>query len=198
MPGPYNPRSSITRKFRFVAQATLNSSMAGSSLLNLIHHAATATTSFPLYQAVRLVKVEMFGAPTSSGVYSEANLRFYGHRSKEQTYEDNGNGTFPAHVSAHPDPDSDSGRWISFLDTATEQQTVLFNVIGATGTTVDVTLEAMFADPLLSSPHTLTCAAATVGALYFNYLDNTALNGATVGNGNLSPIGAVTALLAFG
>lgn len=197
-PGSYVPHGTVAKKFRFLATAAMNSTISGSCLLNILHHCATTTTSYPLYGAVKLLKVEMFGAPVQAGLYSEATLKFLSHRTLPKTFEDTGTVQVPAHVVGRPDPASDVGRWVSFLDTAAEQQQPMFNLIGGAGTTIDITLECQMFDQTLVGTHVLTVAAGAAGFLYYNALDNTATNAATVGNNNILAIGQVSALLAFG
>lgn len=140
----------------------------------------------------------MFGAPVISGSYSEVTLKIFSSRQKEISHADSGTQQCPGHINVTLDPMSDSGRWLSFSDTSAIQQTAMFNLIGAAATVVDITLEFQLSDQTVAVVHPLTVAAATVGTLYWNYLDNTTAGAATAGNTNLIPLGSLSTLAAFG
>jgi len=197
-PNEYNPHSRIRRRFRFVAVGALNSTISGSCLLNLLHHATAAAVSYSAFQAVRLLHVEVWGAPVTGPTYSEITFKWLAHRSEPMVFDDRGTVQCPGHIKQRPPPQSDAARWVSFTDTAAEQQSSFFNVIGAAGTVVDIGLEFQLKDDNSTAPHALTVAAAVAGSLYFNYLDNTAVGGAGAGNTNLIPDGNVLPLAAFG
>lgn len=101
-PNEYNPHSRIRRRFRFVAVGALNSTISGSCLLNLLHHATAAAVSYSAFQAVRLLHVEVWGAPVTGPTYSEITFKWLAHRSEPMVFDDRGTVQCPGHIKQRP------------------------------------------------------------------------------------------------
>lgn len=161
----------ITKRIRFV-----NGTFAGvttftvSDLLNLYVVALTATTSARLWRSVRLIKLEAWGEPPALGTQSTASLSICGIGVGPENYvSDIASGVKPSHVKWMPVLLAQNGLW---QQTGQNENLGLFTVAcPATGCTLDLTLEAIFADAEDAAVAGPVPAAAAPGRVYMTALD---------------------------
>jgi hypothetical protein len=196
-PTAYVAKVPITRKFRFSASNTGGSVITGSCLMNLMHVAATSTTSYSCISAVRIRKIEVWGPPvTGAAGTSEATVIWAGLHSPPKRIGDQGTVQMPAHIVTRPNRFSFANLWT--LTGAVDITSGLFHLDCPQYSIIEITVQYMETDITSNPARLLTVAAATAGNWYHNFLDNTALNAVTVGPLLWTPIGDVTVLAAFG
>jgi hypothetical protein len=139
-------------------------------LLNLYTVATTTTNQFRLLTAIKLKKIEMWGQPaTLGGSNGAVNLEWVGNNAPSTIHSDTAIGVRPSYISCKPPADS-SDRWWS-ISGSSETENICLLTFQA-GTVIDVTASLRFADdeaPVAAEAG--TAAAATIGHVYFNYLD---------------------------
>ncbi len=186
-PPEFVPTISTGHCFRFNAGSAFTSlPITRGMLLNLYSVATTSTNQFRLLTAVKLKRVRMWGQPAALG---SANTRivceWLGSNAPSTIHSDTATGVRPSFIDSKPPKDS-SDTWWS-ISGSNESET-LFKVTGQVGTIIDVHLSLRFADDEAGvAAENGTAAAASVGQVYWNYLDGFASK-------KLTPEGGVTAL----
>ncbi len=170
-----------THRFRFQANAPLVNTVIGSAnLLGLLKMAATTTTAYALFNAVRIKKVSVWAPPASDLVPVTGSLEYsigtgagnIGNRPR--VYSDTSVGsTRVAAVAAAPDKNSAAAMWQLRSSSLTTNGAV-FTLNGPLNTIVDVELDVVIQNGETPAGATGT-TAATVGQIYADYLDNGAL-----------------------
>ncbi len=157
------------------------------NLLQLYSMAVTTSNQYRLFSAIKLNKVRVWGQPAALGsLNSPITVEWLGTDAPSVIHSDTSSGVRPSFVETKP-PRNSSAQWWSTSGGSNETD-VLFNIAGPTGTIVDVHCSVRFADdeaPVVSEAG--TGAAATIGHVYFNYLDGFASK-------KLIPDGGVTVL----
>jgi len=157
-------------------------------LLDLKCVAISAVAANRILTGVRLRKVEMWCANSSSGSANTIQVEmqtanpYFGNDSK--LFADTAVGTTNvAHVCAKPPRGSFADAWLPIVvGTAFE----IFNVTGPQGSIIDVHLVVTFADDEAATSVSGAVAAATAGILYTRKLDST--NASPL----ITPIGVIT------
>jgi len=179
---------SIGHKFRFTTlnQAVVALPITRAMLLNLYSMATTTTNQFRVLTAVKLKKLEVWVDPPALGSASTSvHVEWVGNQAPSTIHSDASMGVRPAHVLSKPPADS-SDRWWS-ISGVNETET-LFKITASAGSIIDVSMSLRYADdeaPVAAENG--TGAGATVGHVYFNYLDGFASK-------LLVPTGGVTVL----
>jgi hypothetical protein len=162
----------LIHRFRFEASSALvSTAVLYEDLAYLIQIAATTTTTYALFETVRIVKIEMWGPPSSSLAPVTVSCEFEGNSSidtSRKVFSDTSLGsTEVAHVSARPDTNSTAGMWQS------PSGSTAFYLNGPTNCIVDVTIETKIINNLNGdeAPGALTVVGATVGQVYYGRLD---------------------------
>ncbi len=189
-PPPIPQTMSVLKRIRFVAGANNPGgvSITSTDLLDLYCMAATTTSAYQIFNAVRVVGVEVW-APNAldtagpSPLINTAFIEFpamvastgLGGKSV-RIVDTSASLDEAAHVRANPPEESYAGMWA--FNTAIAGTNVLFNIGGpSSGYIVDVTIELTIRDSSLS-PQTVTgaVAGATVGQVYVRALNSTSGN----------------------
>lgn len=165
------PTISTGHVFRFAASAAFTRlPVTRAMLLNLYSVATTTTNQFRLLTAVKLKRVRMWGQPAALG---SGNTRIVcewtGANAPSTIHSDTATGVRPSVIDTSPPADS-SDRWWS-ISGSNESET-LFEVTGPAGTIIDVHLSLRMPDDESGvAAESGTGAAASVGTVYWNYLD---------------------------
>jgi len=174
----------------YIAQSAATFTITGKNLLNWIQMAATSTTSYRLFASHKLEKVEMW-SPTivsttsNTGVLpASVSLEWYG---PTIGYENSNKiiavaeGSEPAYISSRPPRQSSVSWWRQSGSVDGDTTDTIFTLAGQLGFMVRITFQAKLVDDETvygaEAP-----AGATVGKVYYNYLD-----GRT--SGGLQPLG---------
>jgi hypothetical protein len=128
----------------------------------------------------------MWGQPAAlGGSNGSIVIEWEGNNAPSTIHSDTSIGVKPSYLSCKPPPDS-SNRWWSI--SGSSETEVLCNLTYQAGTIIDMHVSLRFADdeaPVAAENG--TGAAATVGHVYFNYLDGFASK-------HLTPVGGPTVL----
>jgi len=179
---PFTPTIRTIHRFRF-----LNGTEAGTytitraQLLNLILYTTSTTATVRLFEAVRLVGLELWSSPAALGSQAvQLSLEWLGENGPSTVLSDISIGVSPAHIRSRPPPRS-SCEWWSM--SGQQESDNLFVLTIPANTTIDVTLALRFVEN--EAPTSGDAATgATLGRIYGDYLD-----GAT--SGSLAPVGYV-------
>jgi hypothetical protein len=142
--------------------------------------AKTTTSGAPIFQAVKLDKVEVWGNMGSALTSATCSVLYPASGVNPMPREDSDvtvSASFPAHVISVPPRNTLSGFW------NTGTNVTIFTVTVPAQGIVDVWLSLVLNDggsPVASA----TLAGASVGSVYFQPLDSSTLAGA-----NLTPVG---------
>lgn len=186
-PPEFVPTISTGHVFRFSAgQAFTSQPVTRGMLLNLYSVAATTTQQYRLLTAIKIKRVRLWGQPVALGSQnSRVACEWVGYNAPSTIHSDTATGVRPSFVDSVPPKDSSNAWWS--ISGVNDSET-LFNVTGPTGTVIDVHLSVRFADNEVSAPaENGTAAAASVGRVYWNYLDG-------FSSKKLAPEGGVTVL----
>ncbi len=167
-------------------------SISNTDILDLYCMAATSTSAYQLFNAARVVSVEVWapaGLDTggSNMITNTCFLEYpamvastgFGGRSV-RIVDTSTSLDEPAHVRGSPPEDSYAAMWT--FNTAVANTNALFNIGGPlTGYVVDVTLELTLRDSSLApQPVTAAVSGATVGQIYVRALDSASGSGVLV------------------
>jgi hypothetical protein len=187
-PPPIPQTLSVIKRLRFVSDGPNDPSgysVTNTDLMDLYCMAVTTTSAYQIFNAVRVLSVEVWVPAaldtTNSGmVINSAFIEFpamvisTGLGGKSVRVVDTSCSLDrAAHVRAHPPEDSYAAMWTT--NTSIAGTNALFNIgAAATGCIVDVTLELAIRDSALSpQPVTAAVAGATVGQIYIRPLSST-------------------------
>jgi hypothetical protein len=179
---PFTPTLRTTHKFRFVNGANNGTyTITRAQLLNLVLYTPTTSTSVRLFEAVRLVGLEMWSSPAALGSQaSQLSLEWLGENGPSTIVSDTSIGVSPAHIRSSP-PSRSSCEWWSM--SGQQEADDLFVLVIPVNTTIDVTMALRFVEneaPTEGDAPT----GATVGRLYGDYLDGLV-------SGMLAPVGYI-------
>lgn len=162
----------ITHRFRYNASAALtNVAITYTDLVYSIQVAATTTTTYAIFETVRVVKVEIWGPPAQDLVPVTVSCEYEGNTTIEslrEVYTDTSIGsTDVAHVKCRPSFNTRAATWQGLGGTTA------FYLNGPTHSIVDVTLETTIINNSSGDtvPQALTVVGATVGSVYYGRLD---------------------------
>jgi len=171
-PPEFVPTFSTGHKFRFQSTAGFTNGVpvTRANLLNLFTMATTTTDQFRLIIGIKLNRIRMWSQPPALGSATTPILiEWLGLNSPSTIHSDTAVGVRPGFVNSRPPVDS-SDRWWSI--SGNNESEVLCNLVGPAGTIVDVDCSVRFADNEAAvAGEAGTGAAATVGKVYFNFLD---------------------------
>lgn len=156
-------------------------------LLNLYSMATTTTNQNRIITAIKLKRVRVWGQPAAVGAApASVQIEWVSNQAPSTLHSDMAIGVRPAFIETKPPADS-SAKWWSI--SGSNETEVLFKLssVGG-GIQVDIQTAVQFADDEGAvSAENGTAASATVGKVYWNYLDGFASK-------QLSPVGGVTVL----
>jgi len=185
-PPEFVPTFSTGHRFRFSGSGTATKSITRAMLLNLFTMATTTTDQYRLITGVKLNRIRMWAEPAALGaVQPMIAVEWIGLNSPSTIHSDTSMGVRPAVLTSRPPVDS-SNRWWSI--SGSNESEVLVKITPAVGAIIDVDCSVRFADdeaPVVAQGG--TAAAATVGQVYWNYLDGFASK-------TLIPVGGVSVL----
>jgi len=158
-------------RLRFLTNAAFAGQITFENLLDCINVAATATTAYDLFYAVRVKEVEIWAnalANASATVSLVFNGTTAGGLGDQKLHTDSSMGIEPAHVKARPAPMS----LAAMYQIATASNA--FDLVLPMGSIIDVSLS--YRNPFLGNQVTVQNApvAATAGVLYARGLDGQA------------------------
>jgi hypothetical protein len=167
-----------------ITRITLN------SLCKLIVTAATSSTAYTVYDAIRIGRIRYWGPPVgSTAVMSYATHEWLDDSNADfvqnSTHSDRGNQQRPAFLSLRTPVKGSASWWIS-ATAAHTNSTSLYRYACSAATVVEVEGCMRLCDSANSLSS--TTSGATAGLTYYNYLDNNASAGGA-GPMNLQPIG---------
>jgi hypothetical protein len=151
---------------RFTASSAVALTITSQNLLDAILVAATATTGFELFEAVRIRHVEVWASPLlGSSVVTQVIFNGTTERGDWKIHEDTSMGVQPAHVKAKPSP-----RCLASLFQDNSPAANLFSLVCPAGSVIDValTFNGTFA---VGNAVQNALVAATAGATYLRGLD---------------------------
>jgi hypothetical protein len=181
----YPPQLTIAKggtiTMRYNANAASNVSLTGKYLLNWMSVAATATTSYRTCAAIKILKIEMWSpgniSTTTNVSIGQPGISFEWYNVANQTTDSTKKSDQPmpgraAHLNVRPPWGTDVANWISSggrLDSTDAMASIFVQV----GTIVDYTFKYRLVDDDTvfgaEAP-----AGATVGKVYYDYLDGRA------------------------
>ncbi len=175
---------SIQHTFRFVASTSGTYTVTKACLLNLLQTAASSSTSYRVIYALKLKYVEVWAPTTSSFSSQSVQLEWTGEEySPSSIISDSSVNLKAAHVRSRPPRSSSLQFWISNLS---DGSIPVFLLTVPAQAVIDVRVTCMLLDdeaPIAGDSPSM----ATVGKLYYNYLD-----GRT--SGKLVPAGGVSVI----
>lgn len=185
-PAEFVATLALVHKFRFTSSSAAGSAVTRGMLLNLVSMATTTTNQNRLFTAVRLRRIQIWGQPPALGSATQtAIVEWLGNQAPSTIHSDSSIGIRPARIDTTPPADG-SERWWS-ISGANESET-LANLSVPVGGIIDVTLEMRLADDEGAvAAENGTGASATIGKLYYNYLDSFASK-------HYAPVGGITIL----
>jgi hypothetical protein len=168
-PPPVEASIRVTRKQRFIASAAMTDSyLTVQKLSGLYQMAATATTGYPIFSAVKVLGVEMWGPPGTTSPVTVACEWTGGTFSSRRRVADTSIGsTYPAHIRTSTPEDILYSKWLD--ETGTTSQ--VFQLTGPAGTVVDITCEFMLRNGE-APPAADVIAGATPGDVYVQIPDS--------------------------
>jgi hypothetical protein len=189
----------VTKRLRFVAGENNpgGTSVTNTDLLDLYCMATAATAAYQIFNAVRVLSVEIWGpnaldTANSAQIINTVFIEFpamvsgTGLGGPSVRHVDTSTSLdVPAHVRAAPPEGAYSSLWA--FNTAIAGSNVMFNLQGpTTGYVVDVTIELTIRDSSLApAAVTASVAGATTGQVYVRALNSTS-------SGSLVPVGVNT------
>ncbi len=177
----------LGHKFRFSAASVFTAlPITRAMLLNLYTMATTTTAQNRVITGIKLNRVTMWANPPALGSNDVSVVaEWLGLNSPSTIHSDTSMGVRPAVVRTRPPVDA-SNRWWSI--SGNNEAENLIKLSGPIGTIIDVDCSVRFADDEAAvAGENGTGAAATVGKVYWNYLDGFASK-------MLAPVGGVTIL----
>jgi hypothetical protein len=167
-PPPFIPTILSTHNFRYVNNSVATAvPITRANLLNLVQVATTAITTTRIIAAVRLMSVEIWTPPPTTLGLAVCEVEWKGLNSPSTIKADNSMGVLPAHVHTSPPSDA-SERWWSVTGSNETEQ--LFTITCSAFSVVDVVVKLRFVDDEAPAAGDIP-AAATIGKVYYNYLD---------------------------
>jgi len=148
-------------------------------MLNWIMMAATATTAYRFYNSFRLERVQMWSPitiSTTTNVGTQGNqctLEWYGPTSgwnNSNKFIASQDGDRPAYLDCRPPKGATVGMWMQSGSSDADSTATVLAVGGPLGAFLDVTFSCKLVDD--ESPFGAEApSGATVGKVYYNYLD---------------------------
>lgn len=187
-PPPFIPSVTFRHKFRYAASAAASDSITIAELQSSLVVATSTTTSALLFNAVKLLGLELWAEPPALGAAAQtAYIEWQGTSTTtatdffpSQMHSAQTMGIEPAHLKLKPPRGSLASFWLSaFLTNRTDK---LFNYVLPVGTVIEFDLLCVLQDAndgAISGPST---SGASTGKIY-----------GVSGDANLVPIG-LTAL----
>jgi len=182
-PPQNNAKPKLTRNLRYICTNVIsNIDITGRCLLNLVVATNTATTTaINVYEAVRVLQVNLYFAPSSSTGFGitadELILNWRGERSPDTRLTDRGTVSHPSCIKSRPPPESLAAFWVT---NQSNIDTVLFNLTCPAYTIIDLSLCMTLGDGVTRSI-TLSAVGTTTGIEYMS-LDNAVAAGTVGGN----------------
>lgn len=170
-PPEFTSTFSMGRTFRFTTVAALvRQPITRAMLLNLYTMATTTTNQNRLITAIKLKRVRVWGSVSVLGsAPGDVQVEWLSSNAPSVIHSDTGNGIRPPRVSTKPPPDT-SERWWSI--SGSNETENLFTISCPMYTTIDIACSVRLADNEAAvAAESGTAAGATVGRVYWNYLD---------------------------
>jgi hypothetical protein len=168
-PPPMRANIEITHKYRFKAVSYINGLSITDADLLLAAGAFQATTvlAYPIFQTVKVKRVEIWAPVASQGTATTCSVEWPStNQSQEREIADTSvSVTYPAHVSAVPPKNSLAGFWNNAVD-----GNFLFSLVMPIGSVIDVTLALTLNDGDAAGA-SLATALSTVGEVNYAGLD---------------------------
>lgn len=149
------------------------------NLLNLVVMATAANQSNRIIEAIRLRSVEVWTSPPALGTApASCSVEWVGSNAPSTLSSDTSMGVLPAHVKTKPPPRS-SDQWWSM--SGADETDPLFTIIAPAESIADVAVTLRFVDNEAATAGGVP-AGATVGQVYYDYLDG-------IASGTWAPVG---------
>lgn len=198
------PRTADVMRFQANSAVGSTIDITWGCLRNLYFTTLTASTANTIFQAIRLIRLEVWappsGASTSAAFALPVTLRYRegdGMIGEDKVVSEVVTSTAGAYIHRKfSKTKTDTGKW--HLCSEITNSDIAFSIINAPGgTVIDVTL-GWSGWAAGSAVVGLTCAALTAGRIYRNSLDNTT-NAGAIGGSVFLPIGTIGSTgVAFG
>lgn len=186
-PPPYDANFRVTRRMRYVANATSSiQPVTAAVLLESMGAICTATnsTAVPVWGFIRIVRVEIWGTTPAAGATSTVAIT-WGYQNSmnapafgtnREVQDVSTSSAYCPHVVARPPADCNAHFWQARLDGTGARRTgganVLFSILPTSGAVVDVVCELVAYDAGKSIATTaFTIGTGTAGAYAYAPLD---------------------------
>lgn len=163
---------STGHKFRFASlEGNVALPVTGAMMLNLMTMATTTTNQFRVLAAIKIKRISVWGQPPALGAdATQAAVEWTGVHAPSAYHSDSSMGVRPAFVSTRPPPESSCAWWIT--SGSADEGTQICKITAPDGGIIDVDCSLRFIDNEAAvAGQAGTGAAATVGTIYYNYLD---------------------------
>jgi len=186
IPFPLLATPDLGHTFQFLALNAANQiPVTRATMLNLILQAATATSAYSMLAAVKIKKICIWSPIVSAFSPQEVQIEWNGGLyAPSAIHSAISEGLFPAKIRTFPPPMSSPSLWS--LSGASNLTEVLFTVTCPQFSVLQVSCAIrLMDDEVPATP--VVAAGATVGKVYYNYLDG-------LTSGELQPSGGVAVL----
>lgn len=159
----------VNHRFRFVANSTLAANVTCSNIFGIGGCVATSsTTGKPIFQTMKVNRIECWAPPASQGSASTVTVLFPNAlKSPAKDYTDTSVSVAePAHVIAVPPSQALCSFW--FGDSTSD---ILFTINAPSGTIIDLWVSGVFQDGAANA-NVMVLVGATTGAVYYACLDS--------------------------
>jgi hypothetical protein len=179
-PPQFQPTCKFNHKFRFLCTAGGTVTVTRANLLNLLCVATSPTAADRIIEAIRLRSIEIWSSPPALGSAPlSVSVEWVGSNAPSIINSDTSMGVLPAHVRTTPPPRS-SDEWWSM--SGTDETDPLFTLILPVQSIVDVRVAVRLIDNEPQQTTSEILAGATLGRVYYDYLDG-------ISSGLLLPVG---------
>jgi hypothetical protein len=184
VPFPLLATPSLGHVFQFTSSGAASAlSITRNDVLNLLVTAATAITSYPMIAAIKIKKIRAWAPIISSYVPQAMEIEWNGGLyAPSAIHSAVSDGTFPAKLETRPPPGSSPDLWS--LTGASNIAEDLFSITCPANTVIQLSVALRLMDDEAPGA-SYTVAGATVGKVYYGYLDG------PVATGILPPSGGV-------
>jgi len=155
-----------TQTFEFVASSlSTGDPITRGQLRKLLVFSTTATNAYPIFDTARLVRVEHWSNPTSSGVFTKIEHEYLGAGAPARVFSASGVPALPARLTTTPPPQSFARLW----GAAANDADPLINIVFASGDVIRFTIQYTLTNVIQTA---LTGAGGSAaGLLLFNNID---------------------------
>jgi hypothetical protein len=157
----------MSGRARFLAAGSTTSITRGNLLNHFFINAASVTSNWRLFEAIRLKSIEIWASTATLGATTTASVEWFSENGPTVIHSDTSVGTAVSlYVRAQPPPRSLAGYWSL---SGSGESTALFTIVAPANAVVDITYEAVLLDGEAATLVTTTNNGSQ-GQLYMAYL----------------------------